>query len=280
MRLLVACLAFIASPAFAFAQLGQDLSDLWWNPGESGWGMNVIQQSDTTFVTIFAYGTGNAPTWFVASNVAYQGYDSATGEHVHSGTLYQTSGPVYSAAAFDPAQVTVRPVGLLTFRAGTSATSNTVYTGRLTYTVDGVTVNKSVVRQAWRTANHAGTYYATLRETWSGCTTSGNNGEYVSYGALTVTQSSADPPALSMSFASNDGTFAYTLSGSYYQAGRNGVVPFGAVATYDSGGNTGSGTARGMDIASGATGLSATFSLGGLSLYTGCSVSLRIAAAK
>jgi hypothetical protein len=34
-----------------------------------------------------------------------------------------------------------------------------------------------------------------------------------------------------------------------------------------------------MDIVSGTTGMSATFSLTGLSLYSGCTVSLRLAAA-
>jgi hypothetical protein len=280
MRLLAACLTLLAAHAHAFPQLGQDITDLWWNPAESGWGMNVVEQSDTSFITLFVYGTGNAPTWFAASSVTYQGYDSASLEHVHSGTLYQTTGPVVSTAAFDPAQVGVRAVGLITLRVGTSTTANTVYTGRLSYTVDGVAVEKTVVRQVWRNANHAGTYYAALRESWSNCSTSGYNGDYVGYGTLTVTQSSDDPPALSISFASSDGTYAYVFAGNYYQAGRSGVVPFGSVTTYDTSGATGTGSARILDIASGSTGIAATLALSGLTGYSGCTISLRLAASR
>jgi len=31
-----------ASQAFAFAQLGQGPSDLWWNPAEPGWGIDIV----------------------------------------------------------------------------------------------------------------------------------------------------------------------------------------------------------------------------------------------
>lgn len=278
-RLLAACLALLAFHAHAFTRLGQDITDLWWNPAESGWGMNVVQQSDTSFVTLFVYGAGNTPKWFVASSVSYQGYDSASLEHVHSGTLYQTTGPALSPAAFDPAQVGIRAVGLLTLRVGTSASSNTVYSGRLNYTVDGVAVEKTVVRQVWRTASHAGTYYAALRETWSNCSASGYNGNYLGYGTLTVTQSSDDPPVLSIAFASSDGTYAYVFAGGYYQAGRSGVVPSGTVTTYDAGGATGTGSARILDIASGSTGISGTLALSAMNGYPGCTVSLRLAAA-
>jgi hypothetical protein len=29
------------------------LTDLWWQPGESGWGANVVHQDDVAFVTLF-----------------------------------------------------------------------------------------------------------------------------------------------------------------------------------------------------------------------------------
>lgn len=45
-----------------------DVTGLWYNPNESGWGMNVIQQSSTLFITMFVYGTDGRPTWYVASD--------------------------------------------------------------------------------------------------------------------------------------------------------------------------------------------------------------------
>ena len=55
-RILVVITLLLACRAHAFSQTGEDITDLWWNPAESGWGMNVIQQGDTSFVTMFVYG--------------------------------------------------------------------------------------------------------------------------------------------------------------------------------------------------------------------------------
>mgnify|MGYP001797017603 CR=1 FL=1 len=43
---------------------------LWWNPAESGWGMNLTHQGSIMFSTVFTYRndqptTTNPPTWFV-----------------------------------------------------------------------------------------------------------------------------------------------------------------------------------------------------------------------
>ena len=44
--------AFLASlPAASSASI-YDVTGLWYNPNESGWGMNVIQQSNTLFITL------------------------------------------------------------------------------------------------------------------------------------------------------------------------------------------------------------------------------------
>lgn len=279
-RFLAASLLALSPAAFAFPQAGQDITDLWWNPDESGWGMNVMQQSDVAFATIFVYGTSTAPTWFVASNVTNQGQDASTGESVWSGTLYQTSGPVYTAAAFNPNAVNARTVGTLTLRVGTTTSTTSVYTGRLAYTVDGATITKTVVRQAWRTANHAGTYYGMVRETWSGCSTASNNGEYATFGTFTVSQSGATPPTLQVYFLNSSNNFSYTFTGSYYQSGRSGVIPGGTVSSAQTGGSSSTGTLTGLDIQSGTTGFSATYTLTGLTGFGGCVASVRIAAAR
>jgi hypothetical protein len=67
-----------------------DESDLWWNPNESGWGLQVVQTGSVIFVTMFVYDQNNNPLWYTAT-CTYQG------NHVWSGDLYQTSGPWFGA---------------------------------------------------------------------------------------------------------------------------------------------------------------------------------------
>src|SRR5262249_22771208 len=70
----------------------------WWNarPGsESGWGINIAHQGDAIFATWLTYDFADQPWWL--SMTAIQ-----TGVNTFAGTLYQTSGPPFGAAAFDP----------------------------------------------------------------------------------------------------------------------------------------------------------------------------------
>ncbi len=41
---------------------------LWWNPAESGWGVNFNHQGNTLFGTLFTYDASGAPLWLVMSN--------------------------------------------------------------------------------------------------------------------------------------------------------------------------------------------------------------------
>jgi len=47
-------------------------------PGEDGWGMNIAQQGDTLFATVFVYGSDRRPTWYVASSITYSGIQDLT----------------------------------------------------------------------------------------------------------------------------------------------------------------------------------------------------------
>lgn len=112
--------------------------DLWWNPAESGWGINLAHQGEILFATWFTYGAGGRGQWLVGSDVRRQ----PTGEY--RGRLYRTSGapfeqingaPAVTAPATDVGQLT------LTFTDGEHA--------RMDYTVDGVAQSKTITRQVF-----------------------------------------------------------------------------------------------------------------------------------
>jgi len=110
-----------------------NFQDLWWNPDESGWGLNLTHQGDTVFATLFTYGADRGGVWFVMSNG-----EREPGTIRYSGTLYRTAGPAFNARPWTA--VTSVSVGTMSveFTDGNS--------GTLTYTVDGVRVVKPIVR--------------------------------------------------------------------------------------------------------------------------------------
>ena len=75
---LAALLAALAAPA-AQAQYyppempednGPSYTALWWNPAESGWGLNTNHQDGTVFATLFTYAPDGEPMWLVGPNLA------------------------------------------------------------------------------------------------------------------------------------------------------------------------------------------------------------------
>jgi hypothetical protein len=58
----------IGSPVsrLADAAVTTNYSDLWWNPLESGWGVNISQQADILFVTFFVFDANRQPSWYTA----------------------------------------------------------------------------------------------------------------------------------------------------------------------------------------------------------------------
>jgi hypothetical protein len=164
----------IAFPAGA-TTFGIDFTDLWGNPNESGWGLNLIQQGDVIFGTMFVYGADNSARWYSASELASVGGSNTQ----FSGQLYETRGPYFGAGSFDPNTVTRSSVGsmTLTFQGTNNAT--------LSYTVNGVGVTKQITRFTWRGNNMSGNYLG-------GLTAQCTNGTYVLiFDNLQVTQSSS-----------------------------------------------------------------------------------------
>jgi hypothetical protein len=122
--------------------LSPDPTGFWYNLNESGWGVNIAQQGEVLFVTLLVYDEQKRAQWFVASNVR----DTGNGNGTFSGALYRTTGPSFGST-FDPAQVQNQAVGTLSL----------FYTARdlgqaelqVSYTVNGVSVTKRVMRLTW-----------------------------------------------------------------------------------------------------------------------------------
>ncbi|MEO7743358.1 MAG: hypothetical protein ABIR98_10500 [Usitatibacter sp.] len=201
--------AFLTAIGFAMpasaTSFGTDYTDLWFNPAESGWGVNVIQQSGTLFATLFVYGADNTPRWYVAS-------DLRGGQNSFTGLLYQTFGPAFSATWTGSATVT--QVGSMTF------TFSSFSTGTLSYTVNGVTVNKAIQRQTFAGNNMAGNYIGGMTAVASSCASSADNGFALITGLLTVAHGSGNP-SMRVDFRNNAGVSAQcTFTGPYSAAGR------------------------------------------------------------
>jgi len=117
------------------APVAVDFTDLWYNPGEPGWGLAVTQQFGKMFLAWFVYDSAGKPTWYVASDCTVSGNSCA-------GQLFSTAGPAFGPT-FDPLAVVGTPVGTVKvdFTGPNDAT--------VSYIVNGVSGVKTIQRQAF-----------------------------------------------------------------------------------------------------------------------------------
>jgi hypothetical protein len=208
MRRQAALLLALLLPTVSFAStVTVDYTDMWWNPRESGWGANVVQQGDTMFVTLFVYDGASNPQWFAAPQVTYQGGGVFTGQ------LYRTTGAFYFQRSFDPTAVTVTPVGQLTFNASTATVAT------LTYNVNGFEITKDITRLSWRTDNLTGFYIGARQGVWSGCGAA-LNGKVDSAATLGV----SEQPSGQVQIRDAGKGYTCNYSGLHSQTGHVGVM--------------------------------------------------------
>ena len=210
-KILAALALSIAIPAHAVGRL-TDATDLWWNSGQSGWGVNVVQQNEVLFLTFFVYGPNLNPVWYSASDVRLQA--STNGVLVYTGALYETHGSWLADNFYDPAAVVYRQVGTVMFRL------NSIGSATLIYSVDGLTIQKQLTRFTWRTNELAGSYLGALAGTYFNCVSPFSNG-YGEEGGLrfVLTQTSTN---LAIQATGISATCVY--SGTYVQQGRMGSM--------------------------------------------------------
>ena len=240
---LVAAFA-IAMPSAA-STYSVDYTDLWINPNESGWGLNLVQQYDVMFATIFLYGPDGSDRWFSASALTPAGGNS------FSGQLFQSSGPYYGAGVFNSSAVTRNPVGTMTVSFGSSNA------GTLTYTVNGVSVTKSIVRFTFRNENLTGNYLGGLTANSSGCN-GVSNGPVLVFDNLTVTQNGA-AVTMRVNFFNGAGTLSQcNFTGAMQSTGKISLIS-GTISCSAGSTATNQGTFTISNITSSQTGFSGTY---------------------
>ena len=112
--------------------------DLWWNPAESGWGLNITHQDQTLFGTLFTYDASGRDLWLVMSGGTRQGDGSYLGD------LYRISGSPFNAQPFTPVGGgDVTKVGTMQLRFANGES------GTLTYSYNGANVTKQITRQVF-----------------------------------------------------------------------------------------------------------------------------------
>lgn len=197
-----------------------DLSDIWWNPTESGWGMQMVNTGTFVFATIYVYGPNGSPTW-------YTGQLNKTGaaQATYTGPLYATTGPYFGSGSFNPNAVPARQVGTMTF------VLDAVNSGRLAYSVDGVPVNKTVQRQLLTLDNYSGNYISIVTITNSGCSNPADNGSNTFQINILITQNGQ---SITLVFTGEPGAGSCSIVGTYSQLGRMGQVSGNGFCTGDS----------------------------------------------
>jgi hypothetical protein len=147
-----AILRSVGSAFFSVASPGADdpvrnVTDLWWDPDESGWGLNLVQHaSGTVFATWFVYDGDTTPSWYVVPEGRW------TSGSTYTGPVYRTSGPNFCyqdepcpGLGFNPAAVTRTLVGEMGFTIDPSDYDRA--TAR--FTVNGRTVFRAIRRQGF-----------------------------------------------------------------------------------------------------------------------------------
>jgi len=212
-RAALGVLAAIAFPAAGTTSV-TDYQDIWYNApaeSESGWGVNIAQQGDVMFATLFVYGPDNTPRWYAAtlrsdgSNTRFAGDLFAVG----AGTFF---GLPWAGVA------NIQTVGPITFTFASPTA------GTMTYAVGATTVTKSIVRMTWNSDVLSGSYVGGVTGFGPAC---GATGHVRVPGGLDVTHT---PPTIAMtldfSVPPNAGRCSYR--GTYAQVGNVGSITAGS----------------------------------------------------
>jgi hypothetical protein len=204
-RILIAlALAGLTGSVAAQTYLGTLFTGLYSVQGEAGSGLTVTHEEPVIFLTFYLYRGDRSAYWLTATVV--RGPD-VNGVPNYTGDLFETSGPPYSGP-FDPATVTYRRVGPVSFRY---KDANTV---TLSYTIDGVPISKDYTRFTLNNLDFGGTYFGAI--VYQGSCSSPTGSALT--GVTTITQS-----ANALTIVVHGTNLTCTLSGDYRQSGSLGA---------------------------------------------------------
>lgn len=149
--------------AFALDCAAANYTDWWWNPDQSGHGLNIGQQGNIIFLSWFTYDELGQGMWVVLSG--------ALAGNVVEGDFYRTTGPRLGDP-FDPAKVTRNIVGKgkLTF--------SSLHAASFDWTVNGKSGTVALVRDSYGEFDPSGSYLGSIGDPGvpAGCPFGGSPG--------------------------------------------------------------------------------------------------------
>lgn len=198
--------ALIAACVIPGTAISSDFTDIWYNPQESGWGVNIVQSDTFLFATFFIYGADNKPTWYTAL-LTWDGTRYAGDLYLTQGTFWANP---WNPADHPPAQ----SVGTASFQPDTQ----NAYQATLSYAVNGGgAVTRQIVRQTLTQIAIGGTYLGAQTGSYSACSAGADNGPYTDKYSLHIAQSTSGSATLTFTY---DSGATCTLSGTLQQHGQ------------------------------------------------------------
>jgi hypothetical protein len=209
-RLAAFCLTALVCASSAYGSaFSTNNSDIYNATNESGWAIELVQQADVIFATIYTYDAHMNPIFYSAT--LFAGGTGPSGNTIWTGDLIVSTGPWFGGA-FDESTVVRRKVGAMNY-----VTQDTTG-GTVSFTVDGVVVTKQISRVMLRQDSYAGIYQGTYKIVASGCSNPSDNGPFLINAVFTVTQGTN---ALTVVTSEPDGN-SCTFPGDYVQFGQFG----------------------------------------------------------
>jgi hypothetical protein len=181
----------------------ENYTDWWWNPDQSGHGINVGQQGSKILATWFTYDESGADTWLVMGG--------ELSGNVFDADLNKTTGTPLGTP-YNPALLTETTVGHATL------TFSDPFNATFAWSVNGKSGTVALIRQSYALLQPvAGTYFAATSILATGCGLSG--GQFGWRNTFDVVDLPANPTSFSdVQVTPEDATITYT--GSLEHAGR------------------------------------------------------------
>lgn len=115
----------------------ENYGDMWWNPQESGWALNIFQSGDKLIAVWAVYDVAGRATWYALLSGSWQ--RNASNALHYAGTVYRTNGS-YWGGAYDPNTTTIIAVGTADFLPTSTSRA------QFSYTIEGIVGSKAIER--------------------------------------------------------------------------------------------------------------------------------------